>query len=240
MAETLLALGVHQGLARAWRRRLGRDLDRRADLGCGSGTPARCATSPCTPKMPACPYYPFERIMPAAPRPKTPRPSARFWTGPPAPIRDAVLLERRRGAGGGRQGRQRCPKGSRWPATADRQRRGQIQGRGAGPPDAWLTCAAPPESWASLPFFTTHWPALRDRLATAPAWQPADPFRALAPDTRATRCAWSSSARTPTPRRTAPPGWPSPSRRASPPAIRCATSLPNWPPTPARPAPTAT
>lgn len=39
---------------------------------------------------------------------------------------------------------------------------------------------APPESWASLPFFTTHWPALRARLADAPAWQPADPFRALA------------------------------------------------------------
>lgn len=38
---------------------------------------------------------------------------------------------------------------------------------------------APPESWASLPFFTTHWPALRDRLAAAPPWQPADPFRAL-------------------------------------------------------------
>lgn len=40
--------------------------------------------------------------------------------------------------------------------------------------------AAPPESWASLPFFTTHWPALAARLAAAPAWQPADPFRALA------------------------------------------------------------
>ena len=39
---------------------------------------------------------------------------------------------------------------------------------------------APPESWASLPFFTTHLPALRARLADAPAWQPADPFRALA------------------------------------------------------------
>lgn len=38
---------------------------------------------------------------------------------------------------------------------------------------------APPESWADLPFFTTHWPALQARLATAPAWQPADPFRAL-------------------------------------------------------------
>ena len=36
-----------------------------------------------------------------------------------------------------------------------------------------------PPSWATLPFFQTHWPALRDRLATAPAWQPADPFRAL-------------------------------------------------------------
>lgn len=38
---------------------------------------------------------------------------------------------------------------------------------------------APPESWASLPFFATHWPALAARLATAPAWQPQDPFRAL-------------------------------------------------------------
>ena len=40
----------------------------------------------------------------------------------------------------------------------------------------------PPESWASLPFFTTHWPALWDRLAAAPGWQP-EPraiFRALA------------------------------------------------------------
>lgn len=37
----------------------------------------------------------------------------------------------------------------------------------------------PPESWASLPFFTSHWPALAARLATAPAWQPQDPFRAL-------------------------------------------------------------
>lgn len=37
----------------------------------------------------------------------------------------------------------------------------------------------PPESWATLPFFTRHWPALRARLAAAPAWQPADPFRAL-------------------------------------------------------------
>ena len=36
-----------------------------------------------------------------------------------------------------------------------------------------------PPSWASLPFFTTHWPALAQRLATAPAWQPIDPFRAL-------------------------------------------------------------
>lgn len=36
-----------------------------------------------------------------------------------------------------------------------------------------------PESWASLPFFTTHWRALQDRLAPAPAWQPQDPFRAL-------------------------------------------------------------
>lgn len=37
----------------------------------------------------------------------------------------------------------------------------------------------PPEAWADLPFFTSHWPALRDRLARAPEWQPADPFRAL-------------------------------------------------------------
>ncbi len=36
-----------------------------------------------------------------------------------------------------------------------------------------------PESWADLAFFQTHWPALRDRLTNAPAWQPADPFRAL-------------------------------------------------------------
>ena len=36
-----------------------------------------------------------------------------------------------------------------------------------------------PQSWASLPFFTSHWPALQDRLAAAPAWQPSDPFRAL-------------------------------------------------------------
>lgn len=38
---------------------------------------------------------------------------------------------------------------------------------------------SPPESWSTLPFFATHWPALRDRLADAPTWQPADPFRAL-------------------------------------------------------------
>lgn len=37
----------------------------------------------------------------------------------------------------------------------------------------------PPASWADLPFFTTHWPALRDRLAAQRDWQPADPFRAL-------------------------------------------------------------
>ncbi len=36
----------------------------------------------------------------------------------------------------------------------------------------------PPADWAGLPFFATHWPGLRDRLATAP-FQPADPFRAL-------------------------------------------------------------
>jgi uracil-DNA glycosylase len=44
---------------------------------------------------------------------------------------------------------------------------------------------APPETWADLPFFTTHWPALRTRLATAPDWQPADPFRALRLTSRA-------------------------------------------------------
>lgn len=40
----------------------------------------------------------------------------------------------------------------------------------------------PPESWASLPFFTTHWPALWDRLAATPGWQPEPQaiFRALA------------------------------------------------------------
>lgn len=38
---------------------------------------------------------------------------------------------------------------------------------------------SPPASWASLPFFQTHWPALRDRLRAAPAWQPQDPFGAL-------------------------------------------------------------
>jgi uracil-DNA glycosylase len=38
---------------------------------------------------------------------------------------------------------------------------------------------APPRAWADLPFFTTDWPDLQDRLAQAPAWQPADPFRAL-------------------------------------------------------------
>jgi len=40
----------------------------------------------------------------------------------------------------------------------------------------------PPESWADLPFFSTHWPALWDRLAAAPGWQPEPQaiFRALA------------------------------------------------------------
>jgi uracil-DNA glycosylase len=38
---------------------------------------------------------------------------------------------------------------------------------------------APPDSWADLPFFRQSWPALRDRLANAPVWQPQDPFRAL-------------------------------------------------------------
>ena len=42
-----------------------------------------------------------------------------------------------------------------------------------------MTDPLPPASWSTLPFFQTHWPALRDRLRTAPAWQPADPFRAL-------------------------------------------------------------
>jgi uracil-DNA glycosylase len=40
----------------------------------------------------------------------------------------------------------------------------------------------PPAAWADLPFFASHWPALWDRLATAPAWQPTPDriFRALA------------------------------------------------------------
>lgn len=40
----------------------------------------------------------------------------------------------------------------------------------------------PPASWASLPFFTTHWPALWARLAATPGWQPEPQaiFRALA------------------------------------------------------------
>ena len=42
-----------------------------------------------------------------------------------------------------------------------------------------MTAISPPESWAALPFFATHWPALAARLADAPPWQPADPFRAL-------------------------------------------------------------
>jgi uracil-DNA glycosylase len=37
----------------------------------------------------------------------------------------------------------------------------------------------PPQDWADLPFFATHWPELRARLQTAPQWQPQDPFRAL-------------------------------------------------------------
>lgn len=39
----------------------------------------------------------------------------------------------------------------------------------------------PPASWADLPFFTTLWPALWDRLAASPGWQPAPEavFRAL-------------------------------------------------------------
>lgn len=41
---------------------------------------------------------------------------------------------------------------------------------------------APPKAWADLPFFATQWPALWDRLANSPAWQPAPDhiFRALA------------------------------------------------------------
>ena len=40
----------------------------------------------------------------------------------------------------------------------------------------------PPESWASLPFFATHWPALWARLSATPGWQPEPQaiFRALA------------------------------------------------------------
>lgn len=39
----------------------------------------------------------------------------------------------------------------------------------------------PPESWAGLPFFSTHWPALWTRLAATPGWQPEPDaiFRAL-------------------------------------------------------------
>jgi uracil DNA glycosylase len=44
-----------------------------------------------------------------------------------------------------------------------------------------MTRPAPPSPWAHLPFFTTHWPALWDRLAAAPAWAPHPDrlFRAL-------------------------------------------------------------
>lgn len=40
----------------------------------------------------------------------------------------------------------------------------------------------PPASWADLPFFSTRWPALWDRLAATPDWQPGHEaiFRALA------------------------------------------------------------
>ncbi|GGE09687.1 Uracil-DNA glycosylase [Gemmobacter megaterium] len=40
----------------------------------------------------------------------------------------------------------------------------------------------PPAAWAHLPFFATQWPALWDRLAANPGWQPAPEaiFRALA------------------------------------------------------------
>lgn len=39
----------------------------------------------------------------------------------------------------------------------------------------------PPAAWADLPFFADRWPALWDRLAAAPAWQPGPDrlFRAL-------------------------------------------------------------
>lgn len=45
-----------------------------------------------------------------------------------------------------------------------------------------MTRPEPPQAWAHLPFFHTRWPALWDRLATAPDWQPAPGaiFRALA------------------------------------------------------------
>ncbi|MGL4311089.1 MAG: uracil-DNA glycosylase [Paracoccaceae bacterium] len=42
-----------------------------------------------------------------------------------------------------------------------------------------MTPPEPPASWADLPFFRTHWPGLRTRLADAPPWQPATIFRAL-------------------------------------------------------------
>lgn len=45
-----------------------------------------------------------------------------------------------------------------------------------------MTRPEPPAAWAHLPFFASRWPALWNRLAAAPAWQPAPEaiFRALA------------------------------------------------------------
>lgn len=51
-----------------------------------------------------------------------------------------------------------------------------------------MTRPEPPAAWANLPFFSTDWPALWQRLAATPPWQPGPDrlFRALAltrPDT---------------------------------------------------------
>ena len=35
-----------------------------------------------------------------------------------------------------------------------------------------MTAPVPPASWADLSFFATDWPALRDRLAATPGWEP--------------------------------------------------------------------
>ncbi|WP_028029960.1 uracil-DNA glycosylase [Gemmobacter nectariphilus] len=45
-----------------------------------------------------------------------------------------------------------------------------------------MTRPEPPAGWADLPFFQVQWPALWDRLAANPGWQPAPDliFRALA------------------------------------------------------------